>query len=211
MKNYYDEIIEEIEQSLQKEDYEKAKKLLETELSVPYVPEPYFSKFVGLYQSLPNLNVSGAKYFQDIDEIEKALKSEELLQMKALRSLEQLNLKLYFDDLEAILFDRSFEDWVKKQIIVLLLEQDFKNTMMLSLSNEDYQLDLSTLTHPFKTNAYTNALIELEERYGMDNPSFLQLCFAELNYQVSNEFPFKHEDIDVDGVIEKVNLYLNAN
>ena len=210
MKNYYEEIIAEIHQHLVENNVIEAKKLLEDELSAPYIPEPQYSEFKRLYEQIPKEEYRGSLYFQEIDEIIMALKSDELLQIKALKSLERANLKMWQAELEELLFAQEIDDWIKKQLLVLLLEQGFNGKVIVNLSKEDHEINLSSLIHPFKTKAYNACFKELEARYGMDNPSFLELCLMELNYKVSMAFPFKHEDINVDDIINQVNIYLNA-
>lgn len=211
MKNYYDEITQEIGENIASENYAEARKLLEEELAAPYVPEPYLSEFVKMHQALPGDKYQGTRYFQDIDMIIDALFADELLQIKALKSLERSNLKLWYDDIEQILRDVNLEDWLKKQIIVLLLEQGFTQTIRVYLEDKDVDIDLKHLVHPFKTEAYISAVSQLETDFAMKNPSFLELCIMELNYKVSMAFPFQHEDINVDDIINQVNIYLNAN
>ncbi|CAM3611869.1 hypothetical protein ERUR111494_03135 [Erysipelothrix urinaevulpis] len=209
MKNYYDEIIHEIVSAIDNQNYTYAKTLLEQELLVPYVPEPYNSKFIEMYKGLPNENNVSNQYFTAIEDIEKALEGTEAFQMKALRSLEKSNLRMFVNELDYILYNNQIEDWIKKQILVLMLEQGLSGEKKIWLHGHEHCLKLEDLCHPFKTEEFTQAYRELQNRYESNNPSFLKLCLAELQFQSSSSFPFKQEPVDVDGIVDTIKQYLS--
>ena len=209
MDNYYEECITKVEGLIQSKEFEEAKSILEDELDMPYVPEVHLKKFLELYHSLPQENVTSSKYLDSIEEIESSLFLDEEQQLRAMLSLERLNLRPYLSILREWLISLEVDTWIKQQILVFLLEQGIEDEFQVYLEDEVQVVNTKGLSHPFQNEHYLKQVYDLKEKLEQENPSLFKLCMQELNYQVGNNFPFKHETIKAQDIMDRVDGYLN--
>ena len=209
MDNYYEECIAKVEGLIEEGNYDKARAILEDELDMPYVPQVHLNKFKELYYLIPQVNTQSNLYLDSIDEIERSLFLEQEQQLQAMLSLERLNLRPHLLELREWLLSFEVEVWIKQQILVFLLEQGIEEEFQVNFDGKLENIKIKDLTHPFKNGHYIRGVQQLKEKLEQKNPSFFELCMQELNYQVGDLFPFKHETVDADEIIERVNGYLN--
>ena len=210
MDNYYEECISKVEALIEDKKFDQAKTILEDELDMPYVPNDYLQVFKELYRLIPKGNSNNKLYLDSMEEIENSLFLDEEQQLQAMLSLERLNLRPHLSELRSWLESGEIETWIKQQILVFLLEQGIAEKFRVNLEGELTEVNTDTLSHPFKNENYLNQVRILKSELEQKNPSFYQLCMQELNYQVGNLFPFKHETVDGQNVIKLVESYLNT-
>ncbi|QIK69891.1 DUF3196 family protein [Erysipelothrix sp. HDW6C] len=209
MDNYYETCLTSIQMLIEERNEVKALELLDQELSMPYVPEPYFSNFKALRDTLRLDNAPNAKYFDDMDQISDALLGNDNLKHKALISLERMNLRAVIDDLQSILMDKRIDDWLKKQIVFYLMDQSIDATLTIHLKSGIHELDILKLENPIGSKVYLNCLDDLVSTLESDNPSLLMLCIAELDQQVLEYFPQHFDSIASNDVLKRVKGYLD--
>ena len=210
MDNYYEECITKVEGLIKSQDFDQAKAILEDELDMPYIPENHLKKFKELYRLIPQINTSSSKYLDSIEEIEDSLFLDEEQQLRAMLSLERLNLRPYLSILREWLVSLEVDVWIKQQILVFLLEQGIENVFQVNLEGKNQTINTKGLSHPFKNQHYIKQVNHLKEKLEQKNPSLFKLCLQELNYQVGNSFPFKHETVEAQDVMDRVDSYLNT-
>jgi len=203
MNRYYDECLKEIQKALNSGQVEKARTLLKEELSMPFIPEPYNTQFETLYAELPKVSTSSS-FYTDIDDVVEGLLSKDERQVKALFSMQRMNLRMHLSELKGLLVSSEIEDEMKNFILITMLEQNISGIWQVSLKNRLHELDLKNLKLPYETEAYRNTYQKLRDRYESFDPSFLQLCVMELNALSHKRFPFSHEEIDEKEVIQRV-------
>lgn len=209
MDNYYEECIAKVEALIGEGNYDEARTILEGELDMPYVPQVHLNKFKELYYLIPQINTQSSLYLDSIEEIEASLFLEQEQQLQAMLSLERLNLRPHLRELREWLLSLEVEIWIKQQILVFLLEQGIEEAFQVNFDGKLENIRIKELSHPFKNEHYIRGVERLKERLEQKNPSFFELCMQELNYQVGDSFPFKHESVDADAIIDRVNSYLN--
>lgn len=203
MSRYYDECLEKIQKAIDCGQVEDARKQLEEELSMPFIPEPYNTEFENLYRGLEKKSKS-SQFYEDFDELIAGLKSKDERQTKALFSMQRMNLRMYEEDLRFLLLSFDLEDSLKKFILMLLIEQAIFGEWQVYLEDDLHILNLKDLKLPYDTPAYRETYDKLRERYESFDPSFLNLCIQELNALSHQRFPFSHEEIDEKEVIQRV-------
>lgn len=210
MNNYYETCLNDIRLAINEGNITLALKLLDDELNLPYVPQPYFDTFVTLRDSLRIDTEPNAKYFESLDAIHDALKGNDSLKLKALMSLERMNLRAHLDEIEGILMDDVIDDWMKRQVLLFLMDQDINHSFEILLDSKSITLNPRLLTNPIGSQEYLRAYDYLTQLLESDNPSLLMLCIAELDESVMKAFPFELESIDGSEIMERVRSYLNA-
>lgn len=208
MNNYYDACIADIERHIKDGKYEDAKYLLRQELSMPYIPQDVQTKLEELSQIVMVENRSGTNYYDDIYEIENALHGNQQNQIKALLSLERLNIHPNFELLKEWLVSDSFEKWVKQQLLVIMMSQNITEEVTVMMDGETYCLVPSKIESPLEQEAYCECLNELKQVFESENPSMLILCQEVLEAIVWDQFPNQVNNVDANEIIKSVNDYL---
>ena len=211
MDNYYETCLKNIQVLLGKNEESKALTLLDEELRLPYVPEPYFTQFKSLRDGIRIDQQPASKYFENLDEIDVALRSHEALQHKAMISLERVNLRSEIEWIRLWLKDPLIEDWIKKQLLFFSLSQEISTIFECSIQGEIRQINMSELENPYTSLFYTKTLKVLKDMLESKNPSMLILCEMELNQNLMDAFPFKLENLNPKDIISQVEKYLGIN
>lgn len=111
MQNYYDEILEEIQNLLHAKRYEEAKALIEKELSMPYIPCEVEEKLKQLFRDYRYESSEKKGIVQkDIDEFLDGLKGDAQQQLLSVQALSKLNLRQYIDEIQQYLMHNPFPE-----------------------------------------------------------------------------------------------------
>lgn len=209
MNNYYESCLEVIRQCIADENHAEALTLLDQELSMPFIPQPYDQVFRDLRDNLRIDRNPKARYFESMEEVFDALKGNDALKQKALISLERMNLRAVLNDLEDIMRDKLIDDWLKKQLVFYLMEQNIDVSIDVRLNHKMYTLEIRKLKNPIGSEAYLQTVASLRDMLESVNPSLLMLCIDELDQKVLEAFPEEAQNIDAQSILDTVNRYLN--
>ncbi len=207
MSNYYKDTIKQIETHIENKETEAALEKLYVELSMPYIPEEYKATFEMLLRNLKATEKSSTTLFTDINDIKEALYSSELNVVKALQSLENMNLRAIKDDV-IILLQSDLDDMIKRIILMQVLDQEIDLAIPMHLNGQDIKIDTKTLISPFESKHYQSIFQELVDTYESYDPSYLNLAIEILNAQMMESFPFIEESVNMEQIITKLNNYL---
>ena len=92
--DYYKELVSNIEKAIESADYDKASKLIDDELSLPYVPKDVLDRLREFKENIPAKDINRAL---SEEEIREYLKGNEYRQLVAVEQLNKLNLREYYD------------------------------------------------------------------------------------------------------------------
>lgn len=207
MSNHYELCLNEINDYLKEGLEEKALELIKKELAMPYVPEPYFTQFNNYLNEIVIDQRPHSQYFDTVQEIETALKGNQTLQQKGIVSLERMNLRSELEWCETILLTQDIQDWIKKQILLFMMEQEIKGQYQVLLQDKIEVIDMEQLIHPLATQTYQICYQGLQEELESDNPSMFMLCVGELEYLMLEVFPFESEGLKAHDIITRVQAY----
>lgn len=210
MDNYYEMRLSEIRLAISENKFENALVLLDEELNMPYVPQPYLDEFKTLRDSIRIDTAPQAKYFESIEDIGEAFLGNDALKLKAIMSLERLNLRAYLNEIEIILSNQNVDDWMKRQILIFLIDQNINRDLKVHIAGDLINLNPSTLENPIGSKEYIDTYEYLIEKLESENPSLLMLCIAELDQMTMENFPVHRIVIKGEEIIKRVNQYLNA-
>lgn len=206
MNNYYEECLESIQTLIQQDQIEKARMLLTKELSMPYIPQPYYDQFVELDESLKPV-ISTSRYFEDFDEIIEALHGETEGQIKALMSMQKMNLHDYKEDVLQLLMDTALSDDIKKHILICTQDQNISISVRISINGKHLDINTETLIDPFTSSAYEVIYEKLVETYESSNPSMFAISVEALNLAVFEAYPEWNNSLNAEVIIEQVLAY----
>ena len=207
MNNYYDMCIEEIKNLLNEGNDAMALMKVRNELDMPYVPEPYFSMFESLLNDIVVDQRPKSQFFVSIADIEDALRGNEALQQKAILSLERMNLRQDMDWCRSVLVHQEIQDWIKKQILLFMMEQEINGAFDVEINQQKLTLNIEYLLHPQASESYQQCALDLQNILESHNPSMLILCLGELDYLALETFPNALKSTDARTIIERVESY----
>lgn len=208
MNNYYETCLLTLNELIESGETRSALELVSKELGMPYVPEPYFTQFNQIRDSIILDSRPSSQYFENEDEINFALMGNEALQYKALMSLERMNLRSIEASLRTWFVEPLIPDWIKKQLLFFMMEQSYFLEVHIKLNSEDHFLNIKDLINPFSTEAFVQCETSLRDKLESHNPSLLILCVSHLEQLALNAFPFKVIDVDCDAIITEVKSFL---
>lgn len=199
-KNYYEELIEKIEELISKKENQEALKLIKDELSLPYIPKIYEDKIYHYYNLLNNEDEQETKknnYFSR-DEILSMLnnfKNYDLDFLISITSLfDQYNWKGFEDQIETIFNFNDLDNKIKSLIYNCLVTHEI---------NYDFQIN-SFKINPFKNKTIFETEYSLKNIYKIkktkvDNPSITEISQKIFFLYLMNLFPkslfFVYEDV----------------
>lgn len=206
MSNYYEDTLVLIKRLIDEGKDEEARNSLVVELSMPYIPEPYFMQFNELMASL-SYSESTNMYYQDVDSIYEGLLGDDSSRAKAIASLERMNLRIIKDDIQVMLNDIGLDDLSKRYLLMLAMDQELDIEVDLVLDGKTLVGNSKHIENPFSNEIVLGVYNALVETYEAKNPSFLKFCLEELSHQLINSFPFVSNELSFDKIVSIVNSY----
>lgn len=208
MNNYYETCLEDIKTFIRENKLSDALAMIDEELKMPYVPQPYFDEFCRLRDTLRIDTHVSQQAFDDLDDIQEALKGNERMQDKALQSLAMMNLRAVMDSIETIMTDQYIADAHKKVILKLMMQQEIQGTCEILLSGSRHRLNIGALIDPIDTVAFKSVANKLIELLESNNPSMLILCLGELEFTANDAFPLNELNDSAESILKRVKRYM---
>lgn len=209
MSNYYDETMVTIRALLKEGNLEEAKRMVVVELSMPYVPEPYYSELSDIMSSFRDEKDANL-YYYDIDSIYNGLLGDDATKAKVIASLENMNLRTIKDDLVIMLNGEGLDDLSKRYILMLVMDQELNLDIDMRLDGRSLVLNTGDLESPFTNEKVIGIYSSLIDLYEDSNPSFLKFCLEELNLQLLSSFPFVSDVLSLDYIVGRVSSYFES-
>lgn len=170
--NYYDETLDKIKDLIDNEEYEEAKRLIQNELEVSYVPRDFETK---LYELLDIVREKTFKVKTISDEdIEKYLKMDNDHQIIAVDALDKRNLRDYIDICNTYLKGDGFIN-AKVLLIDSLIRQEINHVFEYKKNDEIIKFNPSNIENIQESEGYISCLNALRERF-MKEPSMLYMA-----------------------------------
>lgn len=195
-ENYYEQLIEQIKQHIQEEEYLKASQLLEEELKMPYVPAEIESQLLKLMREVaPYLKRDEqGKRVLSVEQIEDyLLRGNESQQVQAVEALYTRNLRDFIDIIKNYL-EKTPSRIVASLLIDACIDQQIRDEIKYNIDGLEMIFIPSVLEKPVETDGFKIALAKLTEWFENENPSFLVLCMETLIQQVYLKLPESYEE-----------------
>ena len=209
MGNYYDDTMVTIRALLEEGNLEEAKRMVVVELSMPYVPEPYYSELNDIMSSFRDEKDANL-YYYDIDSIYNGLLGDDATKANAIASLENMNLRTIKDDLVIMLNGEGLDDLSKRYILMLVMDQELNLDINMRLDGRSLVLNTGDLESPFTNEKVMGIYSSLIDLYENSNPSILKFCLEELNLQLLSSFPFVSDVLSLDYIVGRVSSYFDS-
>jgi len=152
--NYYEEVLAKINQLMETEKYDEALKLIDLELSMPYVPKDLETKLIDYRKAILTVITKTSESNFSGELIFSLLKNDNLSldeKIGLLQKLEKVNLRNYLTDVEQFLNSEN-QNELKTVLIYLLANQEidhefsYKNSLQKVVINpKTYDFEKSEL------------------------------------------------------------------
>ncbi len=193
MKNdYYQEIIQDIEEKMQSNPQE-AKRLIENELSMPYIPMDIEHRLLECQRSLRAL-MNNNSFHINLECIEEYLLSDDQhKQLKAIETLNRCNAREYSEAIQKY-FDSKPHLNLQALMIDTLISQQIRDEYQVSHQGQEIHFIPCYIERADETDGFVQAEILLNKWYGSDNPSFYKLCMQIVMQKTFLMLPLAYED-----------------
>lgn len=203
MSNYYEEILGKIEEAFQKENFEDAKKMIQEELSMPYIPRDTEEKLRNYLSLLPMQDQKTTALLWTSEKLHEYLMGSSEMQLMALSALEHLNIRSYMDILEDYLASKQPRLY-KSFAILAMMDQQIQSEMILEEDEYSYSFIPASILPPQESDGYLIAKEILEKRYFASNPSAFQLAEKLLLRYCCEYLPETYEEDEAEDLAERV-------
>lgn len=130
MNSYYQSLLQEIHKELDQKDYDKALRMIQTELDLPYVPREELEVLQN-YKSECLAHIERPVVHPDLESlIHGSLQEQE----KAVALLQSCNLRMMHEEVETLLCSSKLLDETKGELIESLMEQKIEDPYKMKKS-----------------------------------------------------------------------------
>lgn len=169
--DYYKELVSNIEKAIESADYDKASKLIDDELSLPYVPKDVLEKLREFKENIPAEDINRTL---SEEEIREYLKGNEYRQLVAVEQLNKLNLREYYDLCNEYLKSDGFIN-AKVLLIESLVRQEISDEYTMLKDGMLFNFIPRYVMLPEESEGYNTALKILSDYY-MKEPSYFLMA-----------------------------------
>ncbi len=202
--NYYDELLDQIQQLMMKEEYEDAKRLILNELDLPYVPRDIEKKLHELLDAVSSF----LDYPRELNEfqIREYLFKDEEHQLLAVNQLDRYNLRDHLELIEKyLLSDGSLSG--KALLIDSLIRQQVDHVFFYHSQSRDLTFCPKNMTEITVNSCFQYCLMALREDL-MKEPSKLKIAEQLLYKQFMFHLPESYELSEGSFIVSKIEDYI---
>lgn len=209
MADYYSQFWLKIDELMKEEKTDEVLKLVNEELSMPYIPMADEDRLRELAKSLRKEQV---RRTPSLDEMVTSIKKSDLGSLAALDQLRKSNLRLLGSEIQGM-FDASLHPLISSLLIQICIEQQLTETFILTKDGQRMEFIPMYLPLPWESDGYVAAHHLLKDWLENDNPSLLKMCVDVLDGEATLALPmsFSEEEgaILAGSVLKFVYMALN--
>ncbi len=195
MKNYYDEVIQEIKENIENKNYSEAMVLLKKELSMPYIPNDVEDKLYALLHDLKyQMSDQSNSYERNIDDILDGLHGTSEQQLVACTQLIKRNLREYVEEIQDYLKEDPYVD-AAALLVESLAEQEIQDEFVWNKDGVEYTFYGDSITPCSKSKGFLKAN-QLLQQWLEKNPDMYEMAKSLLIHDVFLFLPLSYEEED---------------
>lgn len=194
MDTYYEEILKKVETHMNEKDYQSAYRILEEELSMPYIPKDIEEQLIENYnQCRSELRVTESKSYdeEDIDSLLQGSLEEQFL---AIEQLKKSNIRNHFAAIQNYLSREDLNTLVRSLLIEALMEQNVTDEFTTDVDGLSVCFTPCAIENPMETDGVQEAVKLLRDWFESDNPTFTMMCVETLVKEAYLRLPFNIDE-----------------
>ncbi|ALD66207.1 DUF3196 family protein [Spiroplasma cantharicola] len=198
MKNYYEDIMQKINEIMSKNDYDEAFKIVCEELSAPYVPQDFEKQLEQMQKIIMEKIKFEEKNFTNWN-TEKvanimAKKLDQDSHLMAFDALRGLNARLILEDIKAYLLDSEIKPEYKTFLIMVLIEQLVDQEILIEKNGSKISINPAKYNLREAQDILKDIELKIEQTIYDSNPSLFTICQHIANTYFYNVFPILNFD-----------------
>ncbi|WP_339022425.1 DUF3196 family protein [Spiroplasma endosymbiont of Crioceris asparagi] len=209
-KNYYEEILEEIEELISEAKFDEALDLLNVELKMPYIPKDIEVKMMKLFKEVAILKQEKIsqelKSNWSLEKVNKIINDQKKVDLHviAFSKLRDFNAKKILDSLITYLKNYNNPDEAKTFLFLVLAEQELDHVFEFKKANTTFKLNPKNID----INKYNekNKIVKklIEEALQHKEPVLASLSLQLFNQFTFCLFPEEIDEADASNIAFKV-------
>jgi len=207
-ENYYTSLLKHIEALISSNDFNSAKKLIDEELSMPFVPKETLEKLQEFksYVDGELMEVKGTRIMSP-SEVYESLKGQSEMAYKALETLSMSNIRAYLDIIRDLLEDQDVNHTLKALLVEQLSMQQVNE--IIQIVDDGKILNVIPSALPLAINQKNYRVVENQlEKLIDSNPTFLQQCKMVLVNVCYDRYPRMINDDEIEKVTYSIVKYV---
>ena len=205
MSNYYNECLERIENFIQEGKLLEASKLIDEELSMPYVPIEFEEKLKELKKE--TLPVKKKNMLSD-EEMEAYIDKGEIFQLLVVKELKERNIRQYLDLIQH-LFDATDSMLVKISLIEICIDQQLTEEFKIIKDGLDVHFIPAACVLPQDSEGFDVCLEYLKEWLENEDPTLYDLCKQTALKEAYLHLPFEIEENEAEDMAYAIVMYVS--
>ncbi len=190
--NVYDEILEEIKNCMQKQDFEKALRLVLNELEMPYIPCEFETHLLQMKTELEQRTKDHPSGRLSEEAILDGLNGTLLEQLQAVEALHHCRCEEFSQEIQAY-FNRHPHPNLQALLIETLIDQRIMTDFTIEHEGMQITFIPRYVEKPQDTDGFVEAEACLAHWFESEDPSFLALCRQLLAQETFLMLPLAYE------------------
>ncbi|AGR40984.1 DUF3196 family protein [Spiroplasma taiwanense] len=179
MKNYYEELIKEIDLEIANKNFENALNLINEELNAPYIPvefENYLNdKYIAILENTENNNFINERW--NFDKILKSISQveDQEIHLMAFDALRTMNIRKILQNLKEYLLNEKIKPSNKSFLLLILIEQSINQEIFVNKNGNTISINPSNFDLMNSQKILKNIELKLENLVYDTNPSLFKI------------------------------------
>lgn len=175
-QNYYDECLNKANECIGQNRLEEALRILQNELSMPYIPPDYQRRLQQAYEEcLFKIKEAKRPVAMSIEEIEAALKADGASQLAAVNALNKMNLREHLDLVcDYLKHDHSLT--AAALLMESLISQQITEEITVHSDENEIVFIPRYAELPYESDGFLKAQQFLTDWFSNDDPGFYKMC-----------------------------------
>ena len=192
MNGYYEQIVREIKDALERGEDEKAYRLAEEELSMPYVDPVYEKEFRALSETAREHITEKRSAVRVLDEktVREYLGNGAELQMCAVSYLSGQNLRNWKEILQEYFLDPAADTLVRGMLIEAMKAQEIHDAYFILRDGKKRSFVPADVILPMESEALAYSFRCIHEWYSADEPTLVQFGSEVLAEEAYRRLPY---------------------
>ena len=206
--NFYESVINEIQEHIEAGDFDKAEQLVTVELAMPYIPSAVETQLHELKQEVQArrpLIVKQQQYSEE--EILAMLHDTNEKQLYMIEYLAHVNIRDYLPLVHQF-FQNAHSHLAENLMIDTLIRQGIQEEFVLKREGLELEIIPALLEIPAETEGFQQAYECLTEWFETENPSFLMMAVELLLFQVYWKLPDAFSSDEAELLAESIAIRL---
>ncbi|AGR41989.1 DUF3196 family protein [Spiroplasma diminutum] len=193
MKNYYEEIMDKINESINNNNFDEAFKIVLEELNAPYIPNDFEKQLEKIQSQLAeklNFNEKNSANW-NIDKVLEIMskKLDQDVHLVAFDALRGLNARLIINEIKQYLKDDEIKPEYKTFLFMVLIEQAIDEEIIIKKINKEILLNPSKYNLNEAQEILKEIELKIEKAIYDSNPSLFTICQNIANTYFYYTFP----------------------